>query len=195
MTVACAVLAIRHSPASRRAVALAVVLSIWAFAPYVTYTGFADRFAYLASIGLCLILAAGAHVIVDRWRWSELAFGALAATVLCGLWGRQLLMSERDWQGAGAIAAAITSQAAAITPPPPTGANLHVIGVPLNLRGAYVFITYFDLAVSQALARTDLQISMNPDPSGRCEEPTVPPSLCLRWDPDERVLRTERQVY
>jgi hypothetical protein len=195
-TVACGALAMRHSVASRRVVVLALVIAVCAFAPYVTYTGFADRFAYLASIGLCLVLAAGSHALCERGRWGELACGALAAAVLVGLWGRQLLMSERDWQKAGTIAAAITRQVAAITPPPPVGSHVHVIGVPLNFRGAYVFITYFDLAISQALARTDLQISMNPDPSGACgERPKVAPSLCLRWYPDAQVLRKESPIH
>jgi hypothetical protein len=191
---AAVMLAVRHAANSRRLVVLASILGLLAFAPYVTYTGYADRFAYLAAIGICLVLSAGVQVVVERGRRVEQAGAVLVATALLGLWVRQLVMSERDWREAGEVAAQITSQAAAIAPPLPPGAHLHVVGVPLNIRSAYVFITYFDLAMSQALARSDVTISMDPNPAGPCPVRNSAPSLCLRWNSNHRVLSVAQRV-
>lgn len=164
-------------------VLLAVVVAGAAFVPFVTYTGYADRFAYFASAGLCLVLALGAErAWAIGWPWTRTVLVA-ALSVMLALWTRQLLLTQADWVQAGRVAAEVPAQARQLVPTPPPGAHLRVVGVPLGLGAAYVYITYFDLAMQQAYGRHDLTFSMSPDPTASCDQRSNPgPLVCLRWD-------------
>lgn len=163
-----------------------------AFGAFLTLIGYADRFAYFPSIAVCLTLGFGAHVAMAGDRWLRAA-AAGTVVVLCLLWSRQLVLAERDWIEAGHVAAAIPAQAVRILPAPAHGAHVHVVGAPLNIRAAYVYITYFHLAMAQAYGRDDLTVTMNPDPRATCDAGEGQDAdSCLRWDALTGQLAIER---
>lgn len=79
---------------------------LWPAVPYLPFGivhGYADRFAYLASAGVAVILSSGAAVLVSRNRpIGLLAAWALMAFLTTGMVGRM-----RVWKRAGVIAEAI----------------------------------------------------------------------------------------
>jgi hypothetical protein len=181
LAVGSVIVALRRGDAAR--VLLAVLVAAAGFVPFVTYTGYADRFAYFPSAGLCLVLALGAE---RAWAsgWPSIRpVLAAALAIMLALWTRQLLLTQADWVQAGRVAAAIPAQARRLVPTPPPGAHVRVLGVPLGLGAAYVYITYFDLAMRQSYGRDDVTFSMSPDPTAVCDQESQPgPLVCLRWD-------------
>lgn len=187
LTVASAGPALGRS-ATRRVLALAWVCGGLAFVPFATYTGYADRFAYFSSVAVCLTLALGAHVAARSTRLVRVV-AAMVFAVMCLLWSRQLLLAQRDWVEAGRIAAAVQHEAVQTMPYPPQTAQLHFVGVPLAIRGAYVYITYFDLAIRQAYGRDDVVASIDPNPDGPCRlRDGSEPWACLRWNASSRTF-------
>ena len=163
---------------SRRVLTFGVGLFVIAFLPFLTFPGFADRFAYLSLAGLTMVMGAGIASLLERLNFPRakaqgdvsraatlgyvsflppLAGGTLLVLVVL-LWGRQLRLAAQDWGEASAIASTIVKQTVKLLPNPPIGATLHFFRVPLAHKTAYVFITSFDVALRTAYQRKDINM-------------------------------------
>lgn len=142
-------------PCARLAV-LGVTIIAFGFVPFATYIGFADRFAYFASVGIVFLLAVATRTVWIASRLGRIVAPVLIAVVIA-LWTRQLLLAGADWVEAGRIASELREQLVREFPDPPPGATLHLFGLPYTHGVAYVYITYFDLAMTTRYQRTDLR--------------------------------------
>jgi hypothetical protein len=201
VTAACAAAAWR-SDRARRVMATGAAIVACAFAPFVTYVGYTDRFAYLAAAGFAMLVGAGAGELVGQHRLGTggaprqvrrgrfdtrgaaraLCAGALAFMLL--LLARQLRLAGAQWFEAGALAQSIVDQLAALEPSPAPGAVLRVSDLPFSHGAAYVYITYFDEAVRRRYGRVDLRVVVSPP---------APPSAAAGpgafvWRPATRTL-------
>jgi hypothetical protein len=140
---------------------------ILALYPYV-----ADRFVYVADMGLALFFGIAAAEVSGRWKKSRPVgrAGALAAWVVLAAWfalGLPML-SERGrlYVRAGERAEAILAAIAAAVPDPPPGATLVLRGVPVihvpqiapGNTGPFLFNNGLESAVRLRLGRRDLRV-------------------------------------
>jgi hypothetical protein len=94
------------------------------YAPFAVYVGYTDRFAYLASVGFIIALAAVVIAAIgETWaanRWRAALIGML--TVACGvLWLRQLTFTGEYWREAGRLADTLLAKLVQVVPDPPAG--------------------------------------------------------------------------
>ena len=191
VTLAIASVAVAHRAQwARRPLALAVVFGVVAYAPFASYTGYADRFAYLASISGACCSPWGLRSCTMRGAPGVPFLVSGAFVVMLALWTRQLLLAQADWVEARRDCGRHSTPGTAARSALPDGAHLHVVGVPLNVRGAYVFITYFDLAMRQALIEP-MFASRWRQTRVRLPSDGAEPPVCLRWDAERRLMSLE----
>lgn len=118
-----------------------------AYLPVAAYAGFVDRFGYLSIAGLTGFLATAASAfLASPKRWQRLA-ACLAVAALGLLWIRDLRAHGRDWMEAGDLARRIVDQTVQLLGTPTDEIEVHVLDLPQSHRSAWLFITYFPLAV------------------------------------------------
>jgi hypothetical protein len=147
-------------PCLQPAGSFAVAFGLLTFMPFIALSGYAERFAYLSSAMVPMLIGIGVAGTLRTTR-SRSARGALAiaGVVLAAGWSLQLVRAAKDWKTAGEIARSVLTQTVAQLPHPPTGARLRFVNVPDRHGVAYVFVTYFEYAVEQTYGRKDLAIT------------------------------------
>lgn len=167
VSAALAVLTLWHALVSRpsRRVAIGgLFLCAVAYLPFVALAGYADRFAYLASLGFILAIAVGAERAMARNGWAaRLMTIVLAATVV--LWSRQLVRAGEQWQEAGRIVESFSGQLRTFKGELPFAAKVTFFCVPDFHGTAYVYYTYFAEEMQRATGRPDLKVTRMADPS------------------------------
>jgi hypothetical protein len=142
--------------------------SILALYPYV-----ADRFVYLADMGLALVLGAATAEVRRLWPVAPTAarLGMAAAAVVVAAWlalGPVMLASRgRLWAAAGAQAQAIVDATVRLVPAPPPGARIVFSGrldsyearIPPGNTGPYLFRLGISQAVRLRYGRPDLLVT------------------------------------
>jgi hypothetical protein len=147
----------------RRLCALMIALMIAAYLPFFIVHGYADRFAYLASIPASALLAS-MILSVNLGKFRTLLVGVLI-TVLIAYYGYSMQRRIVEWKEAGDIATQITSGIKRLRPSLPSEATIYVINVPEMHKNAYVFITGLEPAIQRIYNRSSLRILMNTLPS------------------------------
>lgn len=156
------------------------------YAPTAAYVAYTDRFAYLAAALLSLAVA----LLLDRVLSRRALVGWVATTALVASSGVALAGHGRDWHEAGEMSAAALDTVVGECPRPKAGAMLAFEGLPRRHRSAYVFITYFELALQARYDRSDLRILRD---ENACAQPEARSSAAhaaaWRWDPVALRLR------
>jgi hypothetical protein len=124
----------RSHPARRRAAVLLVTLFgiaclIAIVGGVSTRTSESDRFLYLPSAFLCVLVALAMEGIRSKALW-RMAFVMLVAS-----WMLLLRQGLGHWRAASETIARIIAE----TPEPPRGGRLLVLNLPSDYRGAYIF--------------------------------------------------------
>jgi len=148
---------------NRRTCMFLFVLMIASYLPFFIVHGFADRFAYLASVPIAILLAS-MILSVDYGKFRRLAVPILIV-VLVGYYGYSMQKRIVTWKEAGEITREITSGIKRLRPNLPADAVLHVLGVPEMYKNAYVFITGLEPAIQHLYHCAGLHVSMNTFPS------------------------------
>jgi hypothetical protein len=121
---------------------------IWfgiSYLPFFAVAGYADRFSYVASAGVAVILAAS---LVDVSRISKRIGGTIAVLFLVYL-GIGMENRITTWKEAGAIARSIPLEIKQELPTYPLDREVILLNIPTMHKNAYVFLTSLDRAISR----------------------------------------------
>jgi hypothetical protein len=157
-----------------------------AYVPIAAYVAYTDRFGYLAAVFLSSAVALLVDVAFSRRALISCAAAlALVASSVVALAGH-----GRDWREAGAISEAALDTVLDECARPKPGSMLLFEGLPQRHRSAYVFITYFELALRTRYGRSDLRVARADDACARPEAGSAGAhAAAWRWDPRELRLR------
>ncbi len=140
--------------------------AILALFPYV-----ADRFLYLADVGLALLLGAATAEVLRAWpaagTGARVGLAAGATVVAAWLAIGPVALAERGrlWAAAGAQARAIVEATVRLVPDPPPRATIvfsgpldsYAVTIPPGNTGPYLFRTGIGAALRLAYGRPDLR--------------------------------------
>ena len=129
------------------------------YLPFFIVQGYADRFAYVASIPVAVLLA-WMIVHAGRGRWAKMVPVVLSACLVV-YYGYSMQGRIGQWRQAGKIAGNITAGIKRLQPDLPRDALVYVNGVPEMYKDAYVFITGLEPAVRRAYDWAPLRVMMN----------------------------------
>jgi hypothetical protein len=156
------------------------------YVPVAAYVAYTDRFAYPAAAFLSLAVALLLSALLSR---RAVAGWAVTAALLVAS-GVDLVDRAREWDEAGQISAAALDTVLHDCRRPKPGSVLLFEGLPSRHRSAYLFITYFELALRNRYGRNDFGILGADD---ACTQADVqvpgPAAAAWRWDPIERRPR------
>lgn len=126
---------------------LALASAAWfliGYLPFFLVKGFADRFAYLSSVGTAILLGFGIYSLA-RTRFRHVAPVIAAGLLVFFAVGMQHRITM--WREAGAIAYRIPREMKALRPALPPGVTLVALNLPDMHRHALVFITGLPSAI------------------------------------------------
>lgn len=124
------------------------------YLPFFLVHGYADRFSYLGSASVAVVLAFSLVAMSRRSRWWGLA--AAAALILFFAVGMQNRITI--WRQAGQIARGIIADVKEARPSMPPHSTVVVLGVPSTYKQAMVFLTGIERAIALQYPGTPLLI-------------------------------------
>lgn len=130
------------------------------YLPFFIVRGYADRFAYLSSVGTALLLASGLlSLCQSRFKILGLAMAAgLLAFYAIGMQNR-----ITTWKEAGAIAFQIPREIKSLMPRLQPGITLVVLNVPDMHARAYVYLTGIERAIALQYPGVTFQVTRQLD--------------------------------
>jgi hypothetical protein len=131
--------------AGRRVTVYALCWFCLAYLPFLIVHGYADRFAYLSSAAVAVVLASA---VMDLRRESHYA-PVLAAILLSSYLGTGMQNRIKTWKEAGIIARAIPQDIKQAAPVLAADESLVLLNVPTMYKQAYVYLTSLDRALSR----------------------------------------------
>jgi len=159
--------------------------------PFLLFRDVGQRFAYLPSAGFCLVLADlfRPRGVWSTWRRKPL----LILIILTSL----LALVERNiwWKQAGHLSEAVLSDIKGFCPQIGRAEQLHVVGIPPRLHGAYIFNNGLGSAINLVCGEGKRVVSQHADLSLLEDEDLAPGNLVLvyregeivSWSPPENV--------
>ena len=126
----------------RKLMLIALTWFFCAYLPFLIVQGYADRFAYLSSAAMAVVLAAALHEVLCR----SLPAGILASTLLLGFYATGMQHRIKGWKEAGETARSIPQDIKRILPAFPDRL-LVLLNVPLMHDRAYVYYSGLDRAL------------------------------------------------
>jgi hypothetical protein len=114
-----------------------------AYLPFLIVRGFADRFAYMSSASVAVVLSAGVWAVYQRSR--QIGTAVLLGLVCFYVVGMQNRITI--WHQAGTLARRIVLDLKTAEPELPLGATLVLLNVPDMYKHALVFMTGLERAV------------------------------------------------
>ncbi|MCP4701033.1 MAG: hypothetical protein GY862_29895 [Gammaproteobacteria bacterium] len=130
---------------------LLILLGFAFYLPFSVVAGVAYRFLYLSQITLVLGAAACVYALFRQKN----GYLLIASLVLASASGYNSFNLSKEWGMAGFISETIPEQVKTIYPEKPKGYNFVFKNIPNNYGYAFVFVTYFDLAISRKYREFD----------------------------------------
>jgi len=147
--------AVLRQQEGRKSALLSLGWFVIGYLPFFIVRGYADRFAYLSSVGTAFLLASGLLALYQsKFKTLGLAMAAgLLAFYAIGMQNRITL-----WKEAGAIAFQIPREIKALVPHLQPGITLVVLNVPDMHTHAYVYLTGLERAIALQYPGATFQI-------------------------------------
>jgi hypothetical protein len=164
---------------------LALLAAVWAaigYLPYFIVTGYADRFAYLSSAAIAVVIAAALESI-PRKSIRYVAILMLLAFFATGMQNR-----ITAWKEAGEIARTIPLEVKRELPVFPADREVVLLNVPLMHKRSYVYLTSLDRAIERQYPGTSVHFSRAVDGS------TDDRAILLEYSDGHMVRRSLSEV-